>query len=308
MSGEAEFIDSLRRMATDPAARGLRDDAAVLPVGNETLVITHDIMAEGVHWLPDTDAHDVAWKLVAVNLSDLAAKGAAPLGVVLGFTLAGDSDWDARFAAGLERVLAEYEVPLLGGDTIAVPQDRTARTLGLTALGCATSDPVPGRSGAKAGDRLYVTGTLGDARAGYLLTQAGGDGDAALFAAFHRPIPLLVEGQALAGQVHAMMDVSDGLLLDAARMAEASALSIALDLDALPLSAAYRAQHGDDAEARIAAASWGDDYQLLFALPEGIRPAFAATCVGAFADGHGLSLRYANAPYPLPPSRGYLHH
>ncbi|WOE75886.1 thiamine-phosphate kinase [Alterisphingorhabdus coralli] len=307
MTGEAEFIDHLRHIATHPAARGLNDDTAVLPLADQTLIITHDMMVEGVHWLPNADPADVAWKLVAVNLSDLAAKGAVPLGVVLGFALAGDNDWDARFAAGLETVLAEYDVPLLGGDTVSVPADKTARALGLTALGRATCDTVPSRSGAKAGNKLYVTGAVGDARAGFLLAQSGGAGDPALLTAFHRPAPLLEQGQTLAGQVHAMMDVSDGLLLDAARMTEASGLALTIDLHAVPLSQAYIAQHGDDAEARLAAARWGDDYQLLFALPQNEKPAIAATPIGQFTDGSELSLRYGNKPYPLPEKLGYLH-
>ncbi|MEO1044056.1 MAG: thiamine-phosphate kinase [Pseudomonadota bacterium] len=306
-SGEAEFIEQLRRIATDPAARELHDDTAVLPLGDETLVITHDMMVEGVHWLAGTDSADIAWKLVAVNLSDLAAKGAMPLGVVLGFVLAGNNDWDARFAEGLEAVLGEYGVPLLGGDTVSVPAGKAARTLGLTAFGRATSDPVPARSGAKAGDRLYVTGTLGDARAGYRLAETGKTGDPALLAAFHRPIPLLEAGQALAGQVDAMMDISDGLLLDASRMAAASGLSVTIDLEILPLSPACVAQHGDDAEARIAAASWGDDYQLLFALPPDIAPVVTSHCVGHFATGKGLSLRYGGKALALPDRLGYQH-
>ncbi|MEM1133756.1 MAG: thiamine-phosphate kinase [Pseudomonadota bacterium] len=305
--GETEFIDHLRRIATHPAARGLDDDTAVLPLGDDTLIITHDMMVEGVHWLPDADPADVAWKLVAVNLSDLAAKGVAPLGAVLGFTLAGDSDWDMRFAKGLEKALAQYAVPLLGGDTVSAPADKTMRALGLTAFGRATSDIVPSRAEAKAGDRLYVTGTVGDAYAGYLLAQKGDQGAARLVNAFNRPVPLLAEGQALAGQVQAMMDVSDGLLLDASRMAQASGLRVTIDLETLPLSMEYRANHGDDAEALCAAASWGDDYQLLFALAKNATPAVPAHCVGHFLAGNGLDLRYRDAPYPLPERLGYLH-
>src|ERR1044072_6292425 len=120
LSAEAAFIDSMRALATDPAARSLDDDAAVLEVGGETLVLTHDLIAEGVHYLPGDPPGDVAWKLVAVNLSDLAAKGALPLGVLLGFTL-GDEAWDRAFAAGLAGALAAFSIPLLGGDTVAAP-------------------------------------------------------------------------------------------------------------------------------------------------------------------------------------------
>ncbi|MBP6581658.1 MAG: thiamine-phosphate kinase, partial [Sphingorhabdus sp.] len=107
MTTESVFIQMMRAIATDPAARGLRDDAAVIELGGESLILTHDMMAEGVHWLQSADPADVAWKLVAVNLSDLAAKGARPLGLLLGFML-GDSDWDRRFAEGLGQVLRQY--------------------------------------------------------------------------------------------------------------------------------------------------------------------------------------------------------
>lgn len=307
MSREADFIESLRRIAAHPAARGLNDDAAVLPFGAEKLVITHDMMVEGVHWLPDADPADIAWKLAAVNLSDLAAKGAEPLGVMLGFTLGADSNWDARFNKGLEQVLAEYDVPLLGGDTVSGAPETPARTLGLTALGRATCDPVPARSGAQPGDTLWVTGTLGDAKAGFLLAQQGSDGAAPLLQAFHRPRPLLQQGQTLAAHVHAMMDVSDGLLLDAGRMSKASGLRLVIALDAVPLSKQYRALHGADEEARLAAASWGDDYQLLFALPSQVSPPVSATSIGSFSEGQGLDLRYGDKARPLPESLGYLH-
>src|SRR3546814_4076228 len=110
---EADFIARLRAIATDPAARGLADDVAVW----EGLVLTHDMIVEGIHFLPDEAPQDVAWKLVAVNLSDLAAKGAAPLGVLLGYSLTGDAAWDEAFASGLAVALRRFGVPLLGGDT-----------------------------------------------------------------------------------------------------------------------------------------------------------------------------------------------
>ena len=125
MSAESAFIATLRALATHPAARGLNDDCAVIELGSETLILTHDAMAEGVHFLPGQDRADVAWKLVASNLSDLAAKGAEPLGVLLGYQLGGD---DARFLAGLGEVLTHYNVPLLGGDTISATG---AQVLGL---------------------------------------------------------------------------------------------------------------------------------------------------------------------------------
>ena len=139
MTSESEIIARLRRIATDPAARGLLDDAAVF----EGLVITHDSIAEGVHFLPFDPPASVGWKLVAVNLSDLAAKGAAPAAALLSLTLSGDGDWEAEFIGGIEAACDTYGLPLIGGDTIALPAG-TPRVLGLTAIG---------RAGAKVPDR-----------------------------------------------------------------------------------------------------------------------------------------------------------
>jgi thiamine-monophosphate kinase len=305
MTTESTFVDLMRAMAADPAARGLLDDTAVIELGNDCLILTHDMMAEGVHWLDGADPADVAWKLVAANLSDLAAKGARPLGVLLGFML-GEDEWDRKFASGLQDVLGHYDVALLGGDTVANRGDK--RALGMTAIGAATHRPVPSRSDAQAGDLLYVTGTLGDALAGFELIEAGFDEIGPLGMAYNRPTPRLGEGQALASIVHAMMDVSDGLLLDAERMASASKVGIAIDLGCIPLSPHYISYRGQSQESRIQAASWGDDYQLLFAVAPDAEIPVAATMVGRVVEGAGLTLHDAGKPIPLPPSLGYQHH
>jgi thiamine-monophosphate kinase len=281
---EADFINALRSLATDPAARGLWDDAAVL----RDLVLTHDMIVEGVHFLPDDPPEDVAWKLVAVNLSDLAAKGAEPVGCLLGYTL-GSADWNARFIAGMTEVLARYAMPLLGGDTVRA---NGTRSFGLTAIGRA--DRAPSRTGAEAGDALYVTGTIGRAGIGLNLLRSGQTGPEV--EAYRRPRPRLAEGRALAPVVHAMMDVSDGLLIDAKRMADASGLAVAIDLAAVPAV-------GNPLEAATA----GDDYELLFAAaPDAALPVPAAR-IGHFTPGQGLSLTEAGSPVPLPPSLGWLH-
>jgi len=127
---EAEVIARLRRMATAPEARGLLDDVAVL----DDLVITHDSIGEGVHFLSSDPPASVGWKLVAVNLSDLAAKGATPRGVLLSLTIAGDGDWEEKFLNGVEAACESYAVPLIGGDTIALPSG-APRVLGMTAIG-----------------------------------------------------------------------------------------------------------------------------------------------------------------------------
>ncbi|MEL0253660.1 MAG: thiamine-phosphate kinase [Novosphingobium sp.] len=265
VSKELALIEALRALALHPAARGLTDDCAVLPFGSETLVLTHDMMVEGVHWLPGQDMADVAWKLVATNLSDLAAKGAEPVGVLLGFTL---GDEDARFIEGLGEALQMFGVPLLGGDTVSA---NGPRSLGLTALGRATCAPVPSRSGTRPGDTLWLTGPVGAAMQGFeaLRDETGADS-----LAFRRPFPRLAEGRSIAPIAHAMMDVSDGLLIDAARMARASGVTFAIDSAAVPFPAALPDSRRDEAM------RWGDDYELLFTLPAGISPPVAAHRIG----------------------------
>ncbi len=250
MSGEFQFIDALRGLATHPAARGLLDDAAVLQVGPETLVLTQDSMVEGVHYLANQDMADVAWKLVAANLSDLAAKGAAPLGILYAHTLGLGDD---RLIHGLTEVLSAFDVPLLGGDTVS---GGPPRCLSVTAIGRATCTPVPSRSGAQVGNAVYLTGPVGGSMMGFLALRDRSDADSS---AYRRPQPLLGQGMALAPLVSAMMDVSDGLLLDASRIASASGVTIALESAAVPISAPENM--------RDRAMRWGDDYQLLFTGP-----------------------------------------
>src|SRR6476646_6233028 len=156
---EAEAIARLRCIATDPAARGLRDDVAVL----DGLVITHDSIAEGVHFFPFDPPASVGWKLVAVNLSDLAAKGATPAAALLSLTIS-DDEWDEQFLGGVEAACESYALPLIGGDTIALPVS-APKVLGLTAIGRG-GERVPDRAGGKAGDKLWLVGTIGDSAAG----------------------------------------------------------------------------------------------------------------------------------------------
>ncbi|RZK02427.1 MAG: thiamine-phosphate kinase [Novosphingobium sp.] len=266
MTSELAFIAALRRMASHPGARGLDDDCAVVEFGGEAVVLTHDVMVAGVHYLPEQDPADVAWKLVASNMSDLAAKGAEPVGVLLGYMLGGD---DARFLAGLEEALAHYGAPLLGGDTVS---GNGAQALGLTAIGRATHRPVPSRAGAEPGDRLYITGPVGGAMMGLEALQSGLGANGEESLAYRRPQALLAEGQKLAPLVTAMMDVSDGLLLDAARIARASGVTLAIDSAAVPI-AAPQARRAD-------ALRWGDDYQLLFTAPRDAALSVAAHPVG----------------------------
>jgi thiamine-monophosphate kinase len=307
VSAESAFIDSLRPLAFHQAARGLADDAAVIEVGGETLVLTHDMIVEGVHYLPSDPPGDVAWKLVAVNLSDLAAKGARPIGVLLGFTLSEES-WDRAFADGLGTALGAFGTSLLGGDTSASPH----RVLGLTAIGRAAG-PAPARGGARPGDLLWVSGMIGDAGAGLRILREDPGAAGALVERYRNPRPRLEAGERLAPLVSAMMDVSDGLLIDAGRMAAASACGLTIELDSVPLSEAWLALPGG---ARLDAVTLGDDYELLFAADQAAAPAILALAdeiglpfsrIGRFRVGAGLFLTDRGAPVPLPERLGYEH-
>jgi thiamine-monophosphate kinase len=311
---EADFIAALRGLASHPAARGLLDDAAVLEVGEATLVLTHDMIVEGVHFLSGDSPGDVAWKLLAVNLSDLAAKGARPIAALLGYSL-GEEDWDRAFAAGLGKALKAFGIALLGGDTVAAPAG-TPRAFGLTAIGEA-SGRVPSRSGAKAGDQLWVSGSIGDSGAGLQILRGEARGPAELVERYRNPRPRLEAGQRLAPLVSAMMDVSDGLLIDAGRMAEASRVSVALDLASLPLSPAFLEALGGGLEARLSAATAGDDYELLFtAAPERAVEMLSLadeiglplSPIGLVEPGSGLRLSDGGRTIPLPEPLGWEHH
>jgi thiamine-monophosphate kinase len=306
---EAEAIERLRRFATDPAARGLIDDAALF----EGLVITHDSIAEGVHFLPEDPAASVGWKLVAVNLSDLAGKGAKPAAALLSLAISKDSDWDEAFLGGIEAACASYGLPLIGGDTIALPVG-APRVFGLTAIGRA-GERTPARSGARPGDKLWLAGTVGDSAAGLELLRRDRKAAGLLVDSYRRPVPQLAAGQALAPEATAMMDISDGLLLDARRLAEASGCTATIDLDALPLSEAFVAGRGDGLDARLFAATGGDDYALLAALPAEADPlrlslpsGTSIACIGTLgAGGEILRLASHGKPVELPEVLGHEH-
>lgn len=305
MSGEADFLRRLRAMVADPAARGLMDDTALLSTSGEQLVLTSDTLVEGVHYLPGDPAETVGWKLAAVNLSDLAAKGATPRACMLNYALAGDAAWDAAFLDGLARALDAYAMPLIGGDTVALPAG-AARVLSLTAIGSVPAGRhVPDRAGARPGDVLYLSGAVGDAGAGLEMLREGEAEPAALIDAYRTPRPELSLGQALAPFANAMMDVSDGLLIDAHRMAKAS--NCAIEIDRIPLSADYAAHHGISVASRLAAATAGDDYVLLAALPSDAAPPEGLVAVGRCAKGSGLTVVLDGRPVTLPDRLGYEH-
>ena len=305
---ELALIDRLRLLATDPAARGLEDDVAV--IGD--LVLTHDMIAEGVHYLETDPPASVGWKLVTVNLSDLAAKGAEPIAALMGFTIGRDSDWDERFLEGVAAACEAYSLALVGGDTIALPSD-APRVFGLTAIGRGGSS-IPSRSGAKPGDWLWVVGALGDAAAGLALLKEDSEAEGPLVEAFRRPVPQLAAGRLLGPYATAMMDISDGLLLDASRLCAASGCGAEIRLDELPVSRAFVAERGAARRARIEAATGGDDYALLVAMPADFDPLGLSlptgtilARIGELSAGKGLKLFDAAGEVPLPEQLGYEH-
>ncbi len=248
-----------------------------------------------------------------MNLSDLAAKGATPEAALLSLALSGDEAWDMGFLDGIEAACESYGLALVGGDTISLPPG-APRVFGMTAIGRA-GERVPLRSGGQDGDVLWVVGTLGDAASGLKQLLADEAASSPLVDIYRRPVPLLVPGEVLAPVAHAMMDVSDGLLLDAMRLAEASGLGAEIDLDALPLSRAFIAEHSGDLDARLFAATGGDDYALLVALapdedplrlslPQGTTIARVGSLA---AEGALLSLVSGGRPVPLPERLGFEH-
>lgn len=306
---ERDVIERLRQIATHPAARGLQDDAALF----DGLVITHDSIAEGVHFLPGDPAESVGWKLVAVNLSDLAAKGATPEVALLSFSLSGDQAWDSAFVDGIGGACEKFCLALIGGDTIALP-DAAPRVFGLTAIGRA-GPRTPSRAGAQPGDRLWLAGMLGDSAAGLALLRQDPAAAGALVDRYRRPVPLLEMGQALATEASAMMDVSDGLLLDLQRLCAASGCGAQVELDSLPLSSAFIAERGQHRAARLFAATGGDDYALLAAFAPGVEPTVTlslpkqptVTCIGKLVAGNAVALTHGGEAIPLPERLGYEH-
>jgi thiamine-monophosphate kinase len=251
---------------------------------------------------------------VAVNLSDLAAKGAEPVAALMSVTIDGEGEWEERFLFGISAACEAYGLPLVGGDTVRLPLG-TPRVLGLTAIG-RSEMPIPSRGGGKPGDKLWLVGTLGDAAAGLAALRSDAKAEGPLVEAYRRPVPQLAAGRELAAHANAMMDVSDGLLLDASRLCAASDCRARIDVDSLPLSRAYIAEHGSDRKARLMAATGGDDYALLAALPAAFDPELSLSlpsrtilaCIGTLERGKGITLYDAAGRVPVPEHLGYEHH
>lgn len=294
-------------LAASPGAAGLTDDTAGLAPVSGALIATVDAMVEGVHFFPDDPINTVARKLVRVNVSDILASGAAPHEALLtlGWPPEGRSEDDlAAFAAALGDELALWGASLVGGDTVTAPG---GLFLSLTLTGACLGPRPIRRGGARAADEVWVTGEIGAARLGYLWKTAG-QGEARWLAALQAPpLPPLAAARLIAAEASAAMDISDGLLGDLAALAAASGLAATLDLDSVPFA-------GSPATlaAKLDLASWGDDYQLLFAAP----PESAAAITGSglrvariarLSHGAGLSATSGGGAVNLPETLAFEH-
>ena len=275
------------RPLAGPGSLNLMDDAAVVmpPPGRE-LVLTTDTIVAGVHFLPDDPPGTVAQKLLRVSLSDLAAMGADPWAYLLNVSVPRDTGagWWTAFAAGLALDQATYGLTLLGGDTTSTPGPVS---LTATLLGTVVPGQALRRVGAVAGDGLYVSGTIGDGALGLrALRGEVSDPDGYLAERYRRPVPRL--GLVRFSDVHACMDVSDGLLQDAGHLARAAGLGVVVDAGLVPLSDAARACGAEWLEVCL---TRGDDYELLVAAPAG--GLAGMTRVGEFVVGASVSVRNA---------------
>ncbi len=280
-SGEDDLIARyFRPLATDPGAFGLVDDAALLKSSGDDLVVTTDAIIEGVHFLPDDPPGTVARKALRVNLSDLAAKGAVPAGFVLTVALREARDeWLAPFARVLGEDASAFGCPVLGGDTVSTPGPLM---ISVTAFGRVPPGKMVRRTTAKPGDRIAVTGTIGDAALGLrVLKGIASEGlDTAarelLVQRYRVPQPRSALALAVRDHASAAMDVSDGLAGDLTKLCAASGVSAAVDLGAVPLSAPARALLANSSADIETMVSGGDDYEVLCAVPENRWDSFVA--------------------------------
>ena len=305
---EFDLIERIRRataLERDDVVVGIGDDGAVLaPRAGHELVVATDTLVAGVHFPDRTRAADIGWKALAVNLSDLAAMGAEPAWATLALTLpAADPAWVDGFAQGFAELARRHGVALVGGDTARGPLALTVTVGGYVPRGAALL-----RSGARAGDLVCVTGTLGDAAAGLV-----SPGNAALRARLDRPTPRVEAGIALRGLASAAIDISDGLLVDLGRLCAASGAGAELVAD-LPLSDALRAAYDPEA-ALTFARSGGDDYELCFTVPAmqevAMRAALAGiarvSVIGRVVATPGVRVHDGDGNDVTPAHRGYEH-
>jgi thiamine-monophosphate kinase len=305
-SGEDSLIARyFRPLATDPGAFDLGDDAALLHATGDDVVVTTDAIVEGVHFLPDDPPDGVARKALRVNLSDLAAKGAMPAGFVLTLALRGsDAAWLEPFASALGDDAARFGCPLLGGDTVATPGPLM---VSITAIGRVAAGRMVHRSGASPGDRVVVTGTIGDAALGLDILKGGpvaaalaNDAEAVAMLVERYRIPQPRNGLAAAIRDHAAaaMDVSDGLAGDLAKLCAASGVSAAIDVGSIPLSAPASALLARGAVGIETLIAGGDDYEILCAVPENRYAAFAKAAQAAQVSVTALGSIVAGTTVP----------
>jgi len=281
-SGEDSLIARyFRPLATDPGAFGLDDDAAALKPDGSDIVVTTDAIVEGVHFLPDDPPDTVARKALRVNLSDLAAKGATPAGFVLTLALrAADDAWLTLFARGLGSDIGLFGCPLLGGDTVSTPGPLM---VSVTAFGRVPPGKMVHRSGAKAGERVMVTGTIGDAALGLAILHGGKVHAAAsdkaareaLIGRYRVPQPRVAMAEIVRGYASAAMDVSDGLAGDLTKLCGVSGVSAVIDLASIPLSGAAQDLVSRGVVGLETLIAGGDDYEILCTLLEDRVEAFS---------------------------------
>jgi thiamine-monophosphate kinase len=321
-SGEDSLIARyFRPLATDPGAFNLGDDAAILKVSGDDIVVTTDAIVEGVHFLPDDPPDTIARKALRVNLSDLAAKGATPAGFVLTLALRSAEDsWLKPFARGLGEDAASFGCPLLGGDTVSTPGPLM---ISITVFGRVAAGRMVRRSGARPGDRVVVTGTIGDAALGLSVLKGGAAltaladvaVNALLVERYRVPQPRNALAIAVRDHASAAMDVSDGLAGDLVKLCEASGVSAAIDAPSVPLSAAAASRLARGSVDFAAIISGGDDYEILCSIPETSLEAFetaaraagvAVTSIGTivagnaaprFLDGEGREIALKRLSY-----------
>lgn len=317
--GEFEIIAGLFAplSAGAPGAFGLTDDAAVLaPPEGEVLVMTKDMMVAGVHFL-DTDPPDlVARKLLRVNLSDLAAMAARPYGYALGLSLPPSIDdaWLRMFVSGLAADQREFAIPLLGGDTTSTPGPLT---LSLTAFGCAPEHSLLRRRGARSGDLVYVSGTIGDGALGLLALRGEvADPDGFLGGRYRLPQPRLALVGPLRQYASAGLDVSDGLVADLGHLCKASGVGAVIEAGRVPLSPAARHAVRQTPERIETVLGGGDDYELVFTVaPANVAnlekaasdAGVAVTMIGRIVSGEGVRVIDAAGAEMILGAAGFRH-
>jgi thiamine-monophosphate kinase len=305
-SGEDALIARyFKPLATDPGAFNLVDDAAILKSSGDDLVVKTDAIVEGVHFLSDDPPDTIARKALRVNLSDLASKGATPAGFVLTLALRNADDaWLAPFARGLGEDAGRFGCPLLGGDTVSTPGPLM---ISIAAFGRVPAGKMVHRSGARPGDRVVVTGTIGDATLGLDILKGGAvaaalaDNAAArdmLVGRYRLPQPRNALAQAVRDHARAAMDISDGLAGDLAKLCAASGVSAVIDAPSIPLSAPAATLLARGIVGVEALISAGDDYEILCAIPENRFEAFAqaAGAAGVAVTPIGTVIAGASAP------------